>query len=123
KIHTRTDVILQNHEETGQFWVMKDGEESELDSFGIDVVEQTYSLKALRDTSMEDYAFETEIFSEYLQLPEQLPDRVRELALTITGKEEGVYEKAKSIERYFARNGFMYDQQNVAVPKGNEDYV
>lgn len=123
KIHTRTDVILQNHEETGQFWVMKDGEESELDSFGIDLVEQTYSMKALRDTSMEDYAFETENFSEYLQLPEQLPDRVRELALTITGKEESVYEKAKSIERYFARNGFMYDQQNVAVPKGNEDYV
>ena len=39
KIHTRTDVVLQNREETGQFWVMKDGEETELDSFGVDLVE------------------------------------------------------------------------------------
>ena len=72
---------------------------------------------------MEDYALETEDFTEYLQLPEQLPDRVRELALDITGKEESVYEKVKSVERYFGRNGFTYDQQNVAVPRGNEDYV
>ncbi|MFS0690097.1 transglutaminaseTgpA domain-containing protein [Sporosarcina sp. 179-K 8C2 HS] len=122
-IHTRTDVILQNQVETGQFWVMKDGEKMELDSFAIDIVEQKYSLKALRETSMDDYALETVDFTEYLQLPEQLPDRVRELALTITGKEENVYDKAKSIERYFARNGFVYDQQNVAVPRGNEDYV
>ncbi|WP_432361120.1 transglutaminaseTgpA domain-containing protein [Sporosarcina sp. UB5] len=122
-IHTRTDVVLQNQEETGQFWVMKDGEEIDLDTYSVDLVEQKYSLKALRNTSMEDYALETEDFSEYLQLPDQLPDRVRELALTITGKEESVYEKAKSIERYFERNGFMYDQQNVAIPRGNEDYV
>lgn len=123
KIHARTDVLLKNQEETGQFWAMKDGEETDLDSFSIDLIEQNYSLKALRETSMEDYALESEDFSEFLQLPEQLPDRVRELALNITGKEESVYEKAKSIERYFARNGFMYDQQNVALPKGNEDYV
>ncbi|MCM3745270.1 transglutaminaseTgpA domain-containing protein [Sporosarcina luteola] len=123
KIHTRTDVVLQNQEDNGRFWVLKDGEEAELDSFGIDLIERNYSLKALRATSMDDYALESMDFSEYLQLPEQLPARVRELALTITGKEESVYEKAKSIERYFARNGFMYDQQNVAVPRGAEDYV
>ncbi|MCG7345911.1 DUF4129 domain-containing transglutaminase family protein [Sporosarcina sp. ACRSL] len=123
KIHTRTDVVLQNQVETGQFWVMKDGENTELDSFGIDLVEQRYSLKALRETSMDDYALESMDFSEFLQLPEQLPDRVRELALDITGKQESVYEKVKSVERYFARNGFVYDQQNVAVPRGNEDYV
>ena len=123
KIHTRTDVVIQNREKTGQFWVMKDGEETALDSFSVDLVEDKYSLKALRETSMEDYALETEDFTEYLQLPGQLPDRVRELALDITGKEESVYDKVKSVERYFGRNGFTYDQQNVAVPRGNEDYV
>lgn len=123
-IHTRTDVVLKKQQETGQLWAMKDGENVELDSFGIDLVElPSYSLKALRETSEMDYELESEDLSQYLQLPGQLPDRVRELAATITGKEESVYEKAKLIERYFARNGFSYDQQNVAIPKGNEDYV
>ena len=123
KIHTRTDVVLKNQKESGQFWVMKDGEPTDLDSFGVDLVDKRYSLTALRETSMEDYAQEAVDFSEYLQLPSQLPDRVRELALDITGKEESVYEKVKSVERYFGRSGFSYDQQNVAIPRGNEDYV
>ncbi|GEN83866.1 hypothetical protein SLU01_21780 [Sporosarcina luteola] len=123
KIHTRTDVVLQNQEETGQFWAMKDSEKFELDSFGIDLSEQNFSLKALQETSMDDYSLESEDFTQYLQLPNDLPERVSELATQITGSEESVYEKAKSIERYFNRGGFSYDQQDVAIPKGNEDYV
>ena len=42
---------------------------------------------------------------------------------SITEKQESVYDKTKAIERYFARNGFVYDQKNVAIPEENDDYV
>ena len=72
---------------------------------------------------MEDFSEVAEDLTQYLQLPEQLPERVRELAESITENEESVYEKTKAIERYFGRNGFVYAQQGVAVPKAGDDYV
>ena len=62
-------------------------------------------------------------FRTILQLPNELPERVGELAETITASSENVYDKTKAIERYFDRNGFVYDQKNVAVPAENQDYV
>ena len=63
------------------------------------------------------------IYTQYLQLPEQLPERVKELAENITENQESVYEKTKAIERYFGKNGFVYTQQGVAIPKAGDDYV
>jgi len=34
-----------------------------------------------------------------------------------------LYDKARAIERYFAQNGFIYDQSNVSIPEANQDYV
>ncbi|MBO1913308.1 transglutaminase domain-containing protein, partial [Microvirga sp. 3-52] len=62
-------------------------------------------------------------FSDYLQLPNELPARVGELAEKITNSSENVYDKTKAIERYFSRNGFVYDQKDVAVPAEDQDYV
>ncbi|TFB14281.1 hypothetical protein E3U55_13965 [Filobacillus milosensis] len=59
----------------------------------------------------------------YLQLPESLPDRVIRLAEEITAEADNRYDKAKAIENYFSKNGFIYDTQNVAVPGEDEDYV
>ena len=72
---------------------------------------------------MEDFQTVAEDFTQYLQLPEQLPERVKELAETITENQESVYEKTKAIESYFGRNGFVYTQQDVAIPKAGDDYV
>jgi transglutaminase-like putative cysteine protease len=41
-----------------------------------------------------------EIRSRYLQLPDELPARVRELAVQIAGDEASAYDKAKAIEYY-----------------------
>lgn len=121
KIHTLMDVDLNYQPENGHYWAMEMNQEIELDSYSIDFTEfEPYSLKALRETSVEDY---NPGISRYLQLPENLPDRVKELALSITETEESVYEKVKKVERYFGRSGFTYDQQNVAIPQGDEDYV
>ena len=95
----------------------------ELLEYNISFSEPSYSLKALRATAPKSLQNLPPEFDRYLQLPENLPARVQELAQTITENETSIYDKARAIERYFPRNGFIYDQTDVAVPKGNEDYV
>ncbi|WP_144511698.1 transglutaminase domain-containing protein [Bacillus sp. FJAT-22090] len=85
--------------------------------------EPVYSLKALRNTTMESLNELSSEFDRYLQLPENLPTRVKDLAASITEDDKNLYEKAKSIERYFRRNSFRYDQQLAAIPEGDTDYV
>ncbi|EPD50104.1 hypothetical protein HMPREF1210_02952 [Paenisporosarcina sp. HGH0030] len=101
----------------------RENEEAQLKAYSIAFSEPTYSLKALRATTHEGLSILSQDFSRYLQLPEELPERVRELARTITKDETNLYDKARAIERYFPQNAFVYDQHNVSVPKKDEDYV
>ncbi|WP_214829801.1 transglutaminase domain-containing protein [Exiguobacterium algae] len=59
----------------------------------------------------------------YLQLPDTLPERVRELALEITADSETPNEKAKAVQAYFRNEDFKYDTEDVAKPEGDTDYV
>lgn len=97
--------------------------EVELSSYTMSFSEPTYSLTALRGTTVESLSEVSPEFDRYLQLPENLPDRVRELAVSITEGEQSLYQKAQAIERYFPSNGFIYDQTNVGIPEENQDYV
>lgn len=63
------------------------------------------------------------LIERYTQLPDKLPQRVRELAQTITKEKPTPYEKAKAIEQYFRFNGFAYETKEVAVPGKDDDYV
>lgn len=64
-----------------------------------------------------------EFLERYTQLPEELPQRVKDLALELTKDKTNWYDKAKTIENYFDGPQFQYDQKDVAVPSRNEDYV
>ncbi|AOV06752.1 DUF4129 domain-containing transglutaminase family protein [Sporosarcina ureilytica] len=121
-VHTEQAVTIIHHGAAGKYLTDIEGESRSLDLYDVEFVEQAYSLKQLRDTKMSELPSMNE-FSAYLQLPDELPDRVRELATSITESSESVYDKAKAVERYFGRNGFVYDQKNVAVPNEEEDYV
>ncbi len=123
KAITDQNVTILHLSESGQYRTTVGEEEAFLDFYELEYVDHSYSLQALRATRMESYNLSGENFDEYLQLPEELPTRIGELAETITASSESVYDKAKAIERYFASNGFAYDQQNVAVPGEDEDYV
>ena len=59
----------------------------------------------------------------YTQLPDSLPNRVKELALEITADKENQYDKAKAIESYFSSAEFSYETEDVAIPERNQDYV
>ncbi|MBN2004067.1 MAG: transglutaminase domain-containing protein [Anaerolineae bacterium] len=58
------------------------------------------------------------IQQRYLQLPDDLPDRVRGLALSLTATEPTAYDRAKSIEHYLRQ--FTYTL-HVPMPSVNDD--
>lgn len=63
------------------------------------------------------------IRSYYTQLPEQLPNRVGELAEEIANEGTSRYEQAKAIERYLSGPDFAYETDDVPVPNEDQDYV
>ena len=62
--------------------------------------------------------------ARYLQLPPQVPDRVRNLAQNITARSATAFDKATAIERWMRRN-INYDERIPAPPPGMEasDYI
>ncbi|WP_172373618.1 DUF4129 domain-containing transglutaminase family protein [Sporosarcina jiandibaonis] len=122
-VETDEDVQFMKLEMLEQYRTTIGDEPVSLDSYGIEYIEHDFSLKALRETTMDEVISLEDDFADYLQLPKELPERVGELAETITRSSESVYDKAKAIERYFGRNGFVYDQKNVAIPAEDQDYV
>lgn len=58
-----------------------------------------------------------------LQLPKDLPESVKRLALDITQDQVSVYDKANAIVDYFQTAGFEYSRLNVGYPTADEDYV
>lgn len=122
KMTTEHDAVLNYDQLIGKYETSINDVVQPIDAYDLEFVEHAYSLKELRETSM-DALVESPQFEPYLQLPETLPERVEELAQSITASSESVYEKAKAIERYFSQNGFVYEQADVAIPDEDEDYV
>lgn len=122
QVATAHDAMFSYDRLSGKYETMMNGEARPLDVYGLEFIEEEYSLKQLRATSMEQLS-DMPQFEAYLQLPDTLPARVGELATSITASSDSVYEKAKAIESYFKRNGFVYERTNVAIPSAEEDYV
>ncbi|TWI53999.1 transglutaminase TgpA family protein [Halalkalibacter nanhaiisediminis] len=80
----------------------------------------TYHIEGLRSSSEND---PTDIFDYYTQLPNDLPDRVGELAEELVAEEDNRYDRAKAIENYLSGPTFRYETEDVAVPGEGEDYV
>ncbi|MGE5614227.1 MAG: transglutaminase-like domain-containing protein [Bacillota bacterium] len=62
-----------------------------------------------------------QIYERYLRLPENLPQRVKDLSLSLTASRENNYDKAKAIEQYLASN-FPYNLDVRSTPR-NRDFV
>ncbi|KEO81530.1 transglutaminase TgpA family protein [Tumebacillus flagellatus] len=58
----------------------------------------------------------------YVSLPTTLPQRVKDLAKEITKDAKTPYERALALESYL-RSNYIYDTQNVPVPKADQDFV
>lgn len=102
----------------------KDFEAEAPSSYTVHYKVPAFQVETLQNgTPSEDEYFTNYILNNYTQLPEDLPASVKELALEITEGKENWFEKVDAVENYFQRNGFVYDQVNVAVPEEGEDYV
>lgn len=106
-----------------QYWFEHDGTKASPGQYEVSFQTPEYSLNFLQEIQMRDYEKVDFDVTPYLQLPDELPDRVRDLAFEITENKQNVYEKAREIESYFNRGGFYYERTDVAVPKEEDDYV
>ncbi|SER62779.1 protein of unknown function [Gracilibacillus ureilyticus] len=89
-------------------------------SFTILYEDPSFNIDRLNQVSEND---SPEIRNQYLQLPDTLPQRVRDLAAEIVKEEQTRYGKAKAIENYFSANGYTYQTEDVSTPEQGEDYV
>jgi transglutaminase-like putative cysteine protease len=63
-----------------------------------------------------------DITDDNLQLPTELPERVRELARAITAQAANPYDKAAAIADYL-RTQYRYSMSEPTTPAANEDFV
>ncbi|ARD47832.1 DUF3488 and DUF4129 domain-containing transglutaminase family protein [Sporosarcina sp. P33] len=122
KISEPAGIDLMHETDANRLYLLM-GLQEKVEQYEIQYMAPEYMLSELQKPEMVNYETVIEDLNSYLQLPENLPERVKELALSITETETSVYNKAKAIEQYFKKNGFFYDTQNVAVPEDEQDYV
>ena len=102
---------------------LPDGQSGSFGPYSLTFDHPVYSVEKLKASKPEGLATETAFISKYTQVPEELPERVVELAQEITKDKATWLEKAQAIEKYFRSNEFVYDQTLVAVPEKDQDYV
>ncbi|MCU4987830.1 DUF3488 and DUF4129 domain-containing transglutaminase family protein [Bacillus cereus] len=79
------------------------------------------NLKAVKTN--EGHETSPYFMTKYTQLPESLPERVRDLAVNLTNDKVNRYDKVLAIENYFTDHSFVYETTNVSFPAKNQDYV
>ncbi|MFC7063263.1 DUF4129 domain-containing transglutaminase family protein [Halobacillus seohaensis] len=115
-----SNITLNLHEETGEIDTVQNGNSTQMEEYMIEYNQPSFEYNQLREVDAED---PQEIVEQYTQLPNDLPNRVINLADQIVEDEDNRYDQAKAVESYFAANDFEYDTEDVEVPEGNEDYV
>lgn len=105
---------------SGRFRAEAAEEEVIFESYELTYEDAVFPLEVLRNADGSD---PEEITEQYLQLPEDLPERVVELAEEITASHDNRYDKAEAVEQYFSQNEFEYSTSDVPVPEEGEDYV
>ncbi|MFJ7952927.1 DUF4129 domain-containing transglutaminase family protein [Lysinibacillus sp. NPDC096418] len=99
------------------------GEEKLLLNYSLTYSEPEYSMQQLHMSDLSMLETFNSSYDRFLQLPNMLPQRVRDLAVELTKEKETVYEQVKAIEGYFSRSGFIYDKKAAAIPEDGQDFV
>ena len=122
KISSPEGLDLMHEMEANRLYLLM-GLQEKVEQYEMEFIEPEYTMSELQKTEMVNYETVPEDLTSYVQLPEELPNRVKQLALSITQNETSVYDKVKAVEQYFKKNGFVYETQNVPVPDEEQDYV
>ncbi|TCT16063.1 uncharacterized protein DUF3488 [Natranaerovirga pectinivora] len=62
-----------------------------------------------------------DVYNRYLQLPDKLPERIRDLAIELTSSTTNDYDRVRSIETYLSNN-YRYTLEPGNIPK-DRDFV
>lgn len=95
--------------------------EDETSSERLIYAEPTYQTSALSQPSPERDP--ESIRASYLQLPEELPERVRALGLRLTAGYGNRYDRVRAIVDYLQSSRFSYSTDQISRPSRNQDYV
>jgi hypothetical protein len=96
------------------------------DIFGAELSAKNYRAESYVPTATEAQLraagtnYPETVKARYLELPEDLPPRVRTLALDVTLKELTPYDRARAIEKYLRQFAYTTD---LAAPPPNRDVV
>lgn len=123
-VETAPDIYFSVNPLSEKISTLRGDDEVKLDSYTLNYQYPKYYINHLKEVVQPGGLEQDNNFKErYTQLPDDLPERVKELAVEITSSQTNRYDKVKAVEGYFQANGFAYDTQNVAIPTADEDYV
>ncbi|MGE7093420.1 transglutaminase TgpA family protein [Lysinibacillus sp. NPDC048646] len=116
-------VFIQNEQTEKILTKQQNGDTKLLSNYTIAYSEALYSMQQLRlsEPSMLETLDPT--LDRFLQLPNTLPQRVKDLAADLIQDNATVYEQVKAVEGYFSNGGFSYDKTAAAIPAEGQDYV
>ncbi|MBE4906560.1 protease [Bacillus luteolus] len=127
-VETDPDIIFSVNPSTEKIHTLKGDESISAEEYSVTYNHPQFPVEELREEKevigvSEGLEKADGFLDRYTQLPKDLPERVRELAVEITEDKTNRYEKVRAVETYFKANNFIYDTQNVAVPSKDQDYV
>ncbi|MCC2930235.1 DUF4129 domain-containing transglutaminase family protein [Bacillus sp. LBG-1-113] len=99
------------------------GDIRNMGSYTVTYNSPVYKQDELKKVKVRQNSEEYTFSDRYMQLPDTLPERVKNLAIKLTEGQDNMFDKVKAIEDYLGSNEFTYETENVTVPKDDEDYV
>ncbi|SES15973.1 transglutaminase TgpA family protein [Salisediminibacterium halotolerans] len=114
------DLDFQTDRLNGRINASSAGADAQLQNYTLDYMDVTFPIHELRELSEDD---PDGITGRYLQLPDDLPERVIDLAAELTEDEDNRYDQAVAVEDHLHGPDFDYVTEDVAVPGEDEDYV
>ncbi|MGG0775903.1 DUF4129 domain-containing transglutaminase family protein [Bacillus rugosus] len=124
-IQSKRAVSLEMNGNTEQISPISEqaGEIRNMGSYTVAYNSPVYKLDELRKVKVRNNSEEYTFSDRYMQLPDSLPERVRNLAIKLTQDHDNMFDKVKAVEEYLGSNEFTYETENVSIPKNDEDYV
>lgn len=118
--HSVMDVELSIDRYSTKARTFLDASPINLSHYHYEYVLPQHDVESLRSAHEND---SDEVVQYYTQLPDNLPERVAELAEELMEDADNRYDRAKAVETYLSGSTFKYETTNVPIPEEDEDYV
>lgn len=123
-VEASSDVSYSVDPFSEKIYTMHGDSSTTLNSYKVTYEVPEFSIENLKSVKTnEGHETSPYFMTKYTQLPESLPQRVKDLAVNLTNDKDNRYDKVLAIENYFTDNSFVYETMNVLYPAKNQDYV